>query len=176
MKQLTDITRRPITKILMVVMLAFLGIGTWMYYNFYQNKIGKKQPIPFSHRIHVEKKNLSCVICHEGAIQTARAGVPPLETCMLCHEKIIIHHPQIQKLRDHYSNNEPIYWEKVNKVPDFVFFNHSVHTFRQIDCGECHGNVRAMDRIKLVNEFKMGFCIECHKAKGASKDCFTCHR
>lgn len=176
MKQLLDITKRPITRILIVVMLASLGIGTWMYHNLYESKIGKEQPIPFSHRIHVEKKNISCVMCHEGAIQTARAGIPPLETCMLCHQRIIIQHPEIKKLRAHYRNNEPIYWEKVNEVPDFVFFNHSLHTFRKIDCGECHGNVKAMDRISLAHELKMGFCIECHKEKKASIDCFTCHR
>lgn len=176
MKQLNDIFKRPITKILIVVMLASLAVGTWMYYNFYESKIGKEQPIPFSHRVHVNNKNISCVICHEGAIQTSRAGVPPVETCMLCHEKIIVHHPEIQKLRAHYKNNEPIMWEKVNEMPDFVFFNHSLHTFRKIDCGECHGNVKHMDRVNLANKFEMGFCVECHKEEEASIDCFTCHR
>ena len=126
--------------------------------------------------VHVENKNISCLMCHEGAIETSRAGVPPLETCMLCHEKIISHHPEIQKLHTHYNNNDPIQWNKVNEMPDFVQFNHSLHTFRKIDCGECHGNIRAMDRVRLANEFEMGFCIECHKEKEASIDCFTCHR
>lgn len=176
MKNVFDISKRPITKILMVVMLALLAIGTWMFHNFYESRIGEEQPIPFSHRVHVENKDISCVVCHEGAIQTSRAGVPPVETCMLCHEKIIVHHPEIQKIHEHYNNNEPIYWEKVNEVPDFVHFNHSLHTFRQVDCGECHGNIKAMDRVSRVHELNMGFCVECHKEEEASIDCFTCHR
>ena len=176
MKKETDITKKTWVKIGIVLILAVLGTGTWMYHQFHETRIGKEQPIAFSHRIHVEKKDISCLMCHEGATQTSRAGIPPLETCMLCHEKIITNHPEIKKLHEHYNNNEPIYWEKVNEVPDFVFFNHSLHIFRKIDCGECHGNVKAMDRVKLQQPLEMGFCIECHKDEEASIDCFTCHR
>ena len=159
-----------------LLVIFLVGAGIFLDEYYYSMKIGPEQPIPFSHRVHVEKKNISCVFCHEGAISRARAGIPPLETCMLCHRQIIVHHPEIEKLREYYFNNEPVEWVKVEDVPDHAFFNHSVHVFRKVDCGECHGNVKEMDRIKTVNEFEMGFCIDCHRDEGATNDCFTCHR
>ena len=142
----------------------------------YRMETGPEQPISFSHRIHANEKNISCFMCHEGALGKERAGIPPLETCMLCHDRIIIHHPEIEKLKTHYVNNEPVKWEKVEDVPDFAFFHHGVHILRKIDCQECHGNVKQMDRIEKVNEFSMKFCVDCHREKGASIDCYTCHR
>lgn len=158
----------------LIIISLLLGSGFVFYY--YQMQVGPEQPIPFSHRVHAQNKDISCFFCHEGAMKTARAGVPPMETCMLCHDRIIIHHPEIEKLRKAYENNEPILWEKVEDVPDFVFFNHSVHINKQIDCSECHGNVENMDRIETANKFTMGFCVDCHQQMNATTDCFTCHR
>lgn len=159
-----------------LLMLLLLGTAAIMYFNYYQSKIGPEQPIPFSHRLHAEKKDISCVICHEGALSSARAGIPPLETCMLCHDRVIIHHPEIEKLRAHYANNTPVQWTKVYEIPDFVYFNHGVHIFRKIDCAQCHGNVKQMDRIERTHELKMQFCIQCHRENNATTDCFSCHR
>ena len=157
-----------------VVILSFAGIAASRYY--FRIRKGTEQPVHFSHRIHTSEKGISCFMCHDGAINTERAGIPPLQTCMLCHEKIIIHHPEIENLRTHYYENKPVEWLKVQNVPDFVFFNHSVHIYRQIDCSHCHGNVKEMDRIAEVNNFNMKFCVDCHKQEKATTDCFTCHR
>ncbi len=161
---------------LSLLILALLGTAALTYFYYYQSKIGPEQPIPFSHRIHVNEKHISCYMCHDGAVNGARAGIPPLETCMLCHSRIIIHHPEIEKLRAHYATNTPVEWKKIYDVPDFAYFNHSVHIFRKIDCSQCHGNIQHMDRIERVQEFKMNFCIDCHKKNNATTDCFTCHR
>ena len=161
---------------LTVLSLVLLGTSVLMYFYFYESRIGPEQPIPFSHRVHVRDKNISCYICHESAPYGARAGIPSLETCMLCHSRIIIHHPEIEKLRAMYEANEPVEWVKVYDMPDFTFFNHSVHLYRKIDCSRCHGNVAAMDRILRVQEFTMDFCIDCHREYNATTDCFTCHR
>jgi hypothetical protein len=145
-----------------------------------------EQPIAFSHRVHAGDKNISCVFCHPGVLPaeyagitttgTPSAGVPPLQTCMLCHEKIIIHHPEVVKVREHYFQKEPVIWAKVTYLPEFVYFNHTVHINQGIDCGHCHGDVKAMDRVALVHDFKMGWCLECHKQNNASIDCYACHR
>ncbi len=160
---------------LFLLILVLLGTAVLSYYS-YRSTIGPEQPIPFSHRIHVQEKNISCFMCHDGAVNSARAGIPPLETCMLCHSRIIIHHPEIEKLRAHYEAGTPVEWKKVYDIPDFAYFNHSVHIFRKIDCAQCHGNVSSMDRIERVQEFKMNFCVDCHKENKATTDCFTCHR
>jgi hypothetical protein len=170
------ISKNQIAVILLILLLGLPIIGVLAATVFFDNQVGPEQPIPFSHRVHVKVKKISCFICHDGAMKGARAGIPPLETCMLCHSKIIIHHPEIEILRHHYQENMPVIWRKIYKIPDFVFFNHSIHIFRQIDCGNCHGNVLEMDRIEEYKKITMGFCLNCHRKLNASVDCFTCHR
>ena len=144
---------------------------------FFQSRAGIAQPIPFSHRFHVSTKGISCLFCHADALKTARAGVPPVETCMLCHKRIIITHPQIQRLRKYYDDREPIPWERVNRLSEFVFFNHQRHVRAGFDCGRCHGDVAKMDRVKPVVELNnMGFCVQCHRDEEYSHDCLICHR
>jgi len=158
-----------------VVALLF-GLVIWIYGFYFPSRIGPEQPIPFSHRVHAGKKKIGCLLCHEHGVASARAGMPPVETCMLCHSRIIITFPWIQKVRDYYFNRQPIAWIKVFYLPEFVYFNHSVHLDRSIDCGWCHGDIKAMDRVEAVQEFTMGFCTTCHRKYGATTDCFTCHR
>lgn len=161
---------------LTLVAAVLLGGMVLAMYNHYPSQLGPAQPIAFSHRVHATDKQISCVFCHGGAIETGNAGVPALETCMLCHSRIIVEHPEIKKLSDAYNAGRPVEWTKVNLVPDFVFFNHQVHTRAGLDCGRCHGNIAAMDRVNLVQDFQMGFCVQCHRDYDASTDCLTCHR
>ncbi len=147
-----------------------------LYYLLYPSALGKEQPIPFSHRIHAGVKHISCLMCHPGAAEGPRAGVPPLQTCMLCHEHIIIHYPEVADLRQHYDDGVPLQWARVNELPEFVYFDHEMHLLRGFDCSHCHGNVREMDRIKQPQKFTMGFCVQCHRDNGAAHKCSVCHR
>jgi hypothetical protein len=147
-----------------------------LYFLLYPLQVGKPQPIPFSHRVHAGDKQISCIFCHNGVARSGRADIPPLQTCMLCHQKIIIAYPKIRELREHYFQNRPIEWVRVNRLPDYVFFDHSVHIHRQIDCGECHGDVKKMDRVISMRELDMGFCVQCHRDNGVTHDCWACHR
>lgn len=147
-----------------------------LYYLFYPGPLGKEQPIPFSHRLHAGVKHISCLFCHPGAAEGPRAGVPPLQTCMLCHKHIIVHYPEIADLRQHFFDNVPVEWVRVNDLPDFVYFDHQMHLLRGVDCGHCHGDVRGMDRIRQPQSFTMGFCVQCHRDNGVSHTCYTCHR
>lgn len=158
-----------------VITLALLAVMVVGYYAFPAD-IGPAQPIPFSHRVHAGDKEISCLFCHPGAIQGSTAEVPPLETCMLCHQKIIVNHPQIAELRRHWEQREPVEWVIVENVPDHAYFDHAAHTRIGLDCGECHGHVAAMDRIRTANKFEMGFCVQCHRDEEVSVDCLTCHR
>jgi predicted CXXCH cytochrome family protein len=109
-------------------------------------------------------------------VDTARAGVPPVEKCMLCHQRILVTYPEIEKLRRHYDEKNPPQWARVNSLPEFVYFSHERHVRSGADCGQCHGNIRGMDRVYLVQDFTMGFCVQCHRDNGYSHDCYTCHR
>ena len=167
--------RRNLTPALYALLTGALILATAALY-YRVPPVGKAQPIPFSHRLHAGDKQIACFFCHTGAMATERAGVPPLQTCMQCHQRIIVDYPPIQDLRRHYLQGIPVEWERVNDVPDFVYFDHQVHLMRGVDCGTCHGDVKAMDRIVPAHELNMGFCVQCHRDNGASHDCLMCHR
>jgi hypothetical protein len=144
---------------------------------FFTSRVGVAQPVPFSHRFHVGTKQLSCVFCHSGVLKTERAGVPPVETCMLCHKRIIVTHPEIKKLRDYFDTGTPIPWVRINRLSEFAFFNHERHIRAGFDCGRCHGDVASMDRVRPpVKLNNMGFCVQCHRDEEYSHDCLICHR
>ncbi len=162
--------------VIVVCLAALLPLAAGGFYLYYPSRIGPPQPISFSHRVHAGDKRISCLFCHEGSLDTPRAGVPPLQTCMLCHERVIITHPEIVKLRRHWEAKQPVEWVRVNDVPDFVFFNHSLHLRKGVDCGRCHGDVAAMDRVDMPWALTMGFCVQCHRDNNISHDCLICHR
>lgn len=160
-----------------LIILLLLAVMLLTFALYRKSSLGPEQPVHFSHRVHVTEKQISCFMCHEGAADTRRAGVPPMQTCMLCHSRIIPNHPEIQKVHKSFNLKIPVHWVKVGeKLPDHAYFNHAVHVAQKIDCSVCHGNVKAMDRVKQVNEFDMNFCVKCHQETKASTDCYACHR
>jgi hypothetical protein len=156
--------------------VLFIG-GVIVTVGYYPWAFGQEQPIPFSHRFHVTTKHLSCVFCHTGAIHGESAGIPPLETCMLCHKQIIVEHPEIKKLAEFYNSGTPVPWVRVNPLREFVFFSHEAHVRRGFDCAYCHGDISNMDRVVPAYTLnKMGFCVQCHRENNGSHDCLICHR
>ncbi len=159
-----------------LIMLTGIAVAVTVLF-FFSSRIGVEQPIPFSHRFHVGTKHLSCVFCHSGVLKTERAGVPPVETCMLCHKRIIVTHPQIKKLTEYYESGTPVPWRRVNRLSEFAYFNHQRHVRAGFDCGRCHGDVASMDRVAPVVKLNnMGFCVQCHRDEEYSHDCLICHR
>jgi hypothetical protein len=136
---------------------------------------GPDQPIPFSHRVHAGTKQISCFFCHPYAGRSSNPGIPPVEKCLLCHNVIATNFTPIAKIQQYDRKKQGIPWVRVTAVPDFVQFNHQCHIADGVDCGRCHGNVKAMDRINLVHTIDMNFCITCHRQYKASVDCYTCH-
>lgn len=179
-----------------LLLVAMAGYRGW----YLPHRLGPQQPIPFSHRLHAGDKQIGCFFCHPGAAMGPDAGVPPIETCMLCHQRIITDYPQIRRLRSYYDAGDaaagwnipapvvfaccrecdarsgPLAWTRVFELPDYVYFDHEAHVRRGVDCGRCHGDVKAMDRLTAPREFTMGFCMRCHRAEDAPRDCATCHR
>ncbi|MBI3948442.1 MAG: cytochrome c3 family protein [Armatimonadetes bacterium] len=155
------------------IVLVVAGVGT---YAAARMNPGPAQPIPFSHRLHAGKKDISCFFCHSDADRSSHAGMPAVEKCLLCHQVIIPDFGPIQPLREARLAGKGVPWVRVNVVPDFVYFNHQIHLARGFDCGRCHGDVKQMDRIHKVNRMDMAFCVNCHQQNGASTDCWVCHR
>lgn len=123
----------------------------------------RPQPISFSHRHHVESMGIECRYCHLHVEESKFAGIPPTHTCMTCHSQIWAESPYLSKIRESYADEEPIEWVRVHDLPDFVYFNHSVHVKKGIGCYSCHGRVDKMAAVYQEHALTMGFCLDCHR-------------
>src|SRR5437773_12568553 len=90
-------------------------------------RIAPDQPVPFSHQHHVSGLGLDCRYCHTSVEKSSFAGIPPTETCMTCHSKVWTDAPMLAPVRQSLATQQPLRWNRVNDLPDFVFFNHSIH-------------------------------------------------
>lgn len=120
------------------------------------------QPVAFDHRHHVRDDGIDCLYCHDGADRSAHAGIPPTEVCMGCHSQIHLHDPLLEPVRRSRFEQRPIAWQRVHDLPDFVFFDHSIHVTRGIECARCHGAVEDMGWVRKVYPMNMGWCLDCH--------------
>jgi Cytochrome c7 and related cytochrome c len=128
-----------------------------------------EQPVQFDHRHHAGDDQIACLYCHSGAERTPMAGLPATEICMGCHSQVWNHSAMLEPVRRSFFSGAPIVWNRVNRVPDFVYFNHAVHvTAGGIGCVECHGDVASQPLVERERLFTMGWCLDCHRARGAS--------
>ena len=134
---------------------------------------GPVQPIPFNHRFHVREIGMQCAYCHGGIESSAVAPIPPVDLCMGCHRIVGAQLEPIQDLRGYWDRGEPVPWERVYKVPDFVQFPHEAHVRNEVACSECHGPVEDMDRVYSVTDLRMGWCLECHMGDPQETDYAT---
>ena len=133
-----------------------------------------EQPIAFSHALHAGEYGLECLYCHSAARVSPAAHVPPVAACIGCHAKPT-DNPEIEKLQTYWKNRESIPWVRVHALPAFTRFNHKRHVRAGVECQACHGEVQRMARVEQVSSLKMGWCVSCHDANQASKDCLVCH-
>jgi len=126
------------------------------------------QPIPFSHMHHVQGLGLQCQYCHTTVEVSSYAGIPPTKTCMNCHAQIWTNAALLQPVRDSWASGQSIPWIKVHDLPDFVYFNHSVHVNKGIGCASCHGRVDEMPLMYMENTLQMEWCLNCHRNPAAN--------
>lgn len=121
------------------------------------------QPVPFSHKHHVQGLGLQCQYCHTTVEKSSYAGIPPTKTCINCHAQIWTNAQLLQPVRDSWVSGESIPWTKVHDLPDFVYFNHSIHVNKGIGCASCHGRVDQMPLMYAQNTLQMEWCLNCHR-------------
>ncbi len=121
------------------------------------------QPIPFSHDHHVAQIGIDCRYCHTAVENSAAAGIPPTATCMNCHSQIWTNAPMLEPVRASFRDNKPLTWNKVNDLPDFVYFNHSIHVAKGVACVTCHGQVDKMPLMYQAQSLQMEWCLACHR-------------
>jgi hypothetical protein len=154
---------------LILTVLAVGGLGGALFEiiadSSYATRQGeaREQPIPFSHAHHVGSMGIDCRYCHTGVENSQHAMVPPTKTCMNCHSQIWINSSTLQPVRDSYQTNESIRWTKVNDLPDYVYFNHSIHVKKGVGCETCHGRVDTMPLMYQQASLQMRWCLDCHR-------------
>jgi hypothetical protein len=124
--------------------------------------IAPEQPIPFSHQHHAAGLGLDCRYCHTSVEDSSFAGIPPTKTCMNCHAQIWTNAPMLAPVRFSFSSGQSLQWTRVHDLPDFVYFNHSIHINKGVGCYSCHGQVDAMPLMYQENTLQMEWCLDCH--------------
>ena len=125
-----------------------------------------EQPVPFSHKHHVGDLGIDCRYCHTGVEKTAYAGLPSTQTCMTCHSQVWTNASVLQPVRDSWAKRQPIPWVRVNRLANYVYFDHSIHVAKGVGCSECHGAVHEMSLIRQATPMTMGWCLDCHRNPG----------
>jgi hypothetical protein len=123
----------------------------------------KPQPVAFSHRHHVAECGIDCRYCDTGVEESSFAGIPPTATCMNCHSQIWSNSPILAPVRDSYREDKPLVWNRVHDLPDYVYFDHSIHVRRGVACVTCHGELAAMPLTWKDSTLYMEWCLECHR-------------
>ncbi len=122
-----------------------------------------EQPVPFSHKHHSGELGIDCRYCHQTVERLASAGLPPTHTCMTCHSQIWTKAPMLAPVRDSFADDKPLVWQRINRLPDYVYFNHSIHVTKGIGCSTCHGNLTKMQLTWRAQPFHMSWCLSCHR-------------
>jgi hypothetical protein len=122
-----------------------------------------EQPVPFSHDHHVGQIGIDCRYCHTAVESTAAAGIPPTQTCMNCHNQLWTNAELLEPVRASYRDDVPLRWNRVHDLPEFVYFNHSIHVAKGVACVTCHGPVDKMPLMYQFESLQMNWCLSCHK-------------
>jgi hypothetical protein len=123
-----------------------------------------EQPVPFSHQHHAGELGIDCRYCHTGVEKAAQAVVPPTHTCMTCHSQIWTNAEMLAPVRESLASGRPLLWNRVNRLPDYVYFDHHVHVKNGVPCAACHGDLRRMPLTRQTASLTMGWCLECHRS------------
>jgi hypothetical protein len=158
-------------KIPLVLMVATPVLGgvvclaIWYYFSPSFTDVGysPKQPVPFSHKLHAGELALDCRYCHSSVEEAAMAAIPPTSVCMNCHKQVKKDSRHLAKVRESHDTGIPLEWTRVHMLPDYAYFDHSVHVAAAVGCVECHGRVDTMEVVRQSKPLSMGWCLDCHR-------------
>lgn len=154
--------------VLLTLACSLIAVGSLAYlivrspYETMQN-VPREQPVPFSHEHHVGGLGIDCRYCHTGVETSAFAGIPATQICMNCHSEMWATSPALEPVRESYRTGRSIEWTRVNDLPDYVYFNHSIHVHAGVGCTECHGRVDKMPLTWQAQPLTMEWCLNCHR-------------
>ena len=158
-----------IAKASIVVAVVLAGVVGYAYTQIARSSyltnryLERQQPVQFSHKHHVGDDGIDCRYCHTSVETSSSAGMPPTQTCMNCHTQIWADSPYLEPVRASYRDNKPIEWVKVHDLPEFAYFNHSIHVAKGVGCASCHGDIANMPVVYQENTLQMEWCLACHR-------------
>ena len=147
----------------------FLGFLLWLFGAWSRSSwatqagVAREQPVPFSHAHHVGDEGIDCRYCHTSVETSGFANIPPTKTCMNCHSQIWNTSPTLEPVRASFRNDTSIAWTRVHDLPDFVYFDHSIHVNKGVGCETCHGRVDKMPLTWQKASLQMEWCLDCHR-------------
>ncbi len=169
MSQTFHRTANTIFRLVLFGGIFILGGLVWLGYLLMSSPyvtgayVEKEQPIQFSHERHVAGNGIDCRYCHTSVEDSSFAGIPPTKTCMNCHSQIFSNSPFLEPVRASFRTGESLQWRRIHDLPDFVYFNHSIHIAKGIGCSTCHGRVDRMPLMMQTETLKMQWCLACHR-------------
>jgi hypothetical protein len=159
------ITRFTLVGVLLVAGLVGLVVVTLLRSDLVTAaNVQVNQPVQFSHLHHVGGIGIDCRYCHTSVEQAATANIPPTQTCMNCHSQIWADSPTLEPVRASWRTGESLEWIRVHDLPDFVYFNHSIHVKKGMGCETCHGRIDQMASVFQASSLQMEWCLDCHRA------------
>ena len=150
---------------LVSLIVCVAALGYWISESPYETRQGvpREQPIPFSHEHHAGDLGIDCRYCHTTVENSSFANIPATKICMNCHSQMWAVAPVLEPLRESYRTNTSIAWTRVHDLPDFVYFNHSIHVHNGMGCSTCHGRVDKMPITWQAESLRMQWCLDCHR-------------
>jgi hypothetical protein len=161
----TNIAARAVLLALLCLVVGLpLGLMAWVRApNVTSQEAPVAQPVPFDHVVHAHDLQISCEYCHATVMKTASASLPPTQTCVPCHSDTWKNSKTFAPIRASLRNGTPLQWNRVNALPDFVYFNHAIHVAKGVGCETCHGRVDQMHVVQQRQPLTMGWCVQCHR-------------
>lgn len=169
MPQIFHPSMNTVSKVSIFGAAFFLAFAVWIGYTLvrspYITEAGviREQPVPFSHAHHVGQVGIDCRYCHTSVETSPSAGMPPTKTCMNCHSQLWKDAPLLEPVRESMRTGEPIHWTRVHDLPDFAYFDHSIHVSKGVGCSSCHGRVDKMPLMWREASLQMQWCLDCHR-------------
>ncbi len=169
MAQIFHRSANSLSKISIIAVLLLLSGVVWAAYRINAGSfitdvdVAKEQPVPFSHKHHATDDGIDCRYCHTSVETSPFAGLPATEICMSCHSQIWTNAEVLEPVRASWRTGQSLEWTRVHDLPDFVYFDHSIHVNKGIGCATCHGRVDQMPLTYKVNTLYMQWCINCHR-------------
>jgi hypothetical protein len=155
--------------------LAGAVFVVWYYFSpsFTQVGYSPPQPVPYSHRLHARDLGIDCRYCHSNVERSTVATIPTTQVCMNCHQLVKVDSPKLASIHESFESGKRMEWVRIHKLPDYAYFDHSVHVSSGVGCSECHGRIDEMDQVRQTQPLSMGWCLQCHRdvreRQGASR-------